>query len=261
MSPPLRNVLVNSTLCFVLAFLLTTIVHESSHFISYLWFTAKPVLYHNSVATPNQELAIHVRIISALAGPVGSLVQGLVCGWIVSRRKANTSVGDLFLLWLSLLGLVNFFGYLMMTPLSTGGDTGKVAELLNVPLVASILIAVGGFAVLIFLILKLGKHFSKFIPAEHDEKVKKQYVYHVMFYPILIGSVVDTALSFPVPAVLSVIYPATSSFAIMSSFGAILKSVGRQTQATEVEKKISIWLVVFFLCGVGINRFLTTGVG
>ena len=220
-----RNILVNSTLAFISAFVITTFIHEFGHYFSYLLFGANPTLFHNYVQTSDQPLSIQSRVISALAGPFFSLVQGVVFGTIVSKGKKNTA-GYLVFLWLSLLGYMNFFGYLVMTPFSTAGDTGKVAEILNIAWPIQIIIAVGGFAILIWLIMKTGKNFSNFISPEFDLKLRVKYVYRIMFFPIMIGSVVNALLAFPVVAVISIIYPATSSYAIISGNCKFITLVG-----------------------------------
>ena len=256
----LKNILINSTLAFISAFFITTFIHEFGHFLSYLLFGANPVLYHNHVQTDDQGLSLFARVISALAGPVISLTQGIIFSIVISSGKKNKAV-NLFYLWLCLLGFVNFFGYLMMTPLSTTGDTGKVAELLQFNYSYRILIAIIGVTVLILIILKIGKNFSNFISIAPNEKLKKKYVYHIMFFPILIGSVINTLFAFPIPVVISVVYPATSSFVIMSSFGVILKSLISQPPKSEIEESVSKLLVSLFLLGIIVNRLLTMGLG
>ncbi len=260
MDKPLKNILINSTLAFVSAFVLTTFIHEFGHYISYLLFGANPTLFHNYVQTPEQPLDIHVKIISALAGPVFSLIQGIVVGIIVSKGQKNTAK-FLFFLWLSLLGYINFFGYLLMTPLSTVGDTGKVAELLNIEYSIRILIAIVGLAILIWIILKTAKYFSNFIPAGQDMKQKSKYVYRIMFFPIMIGSVINMLLAFPVVAFLSIIYPLTSSYAIMTSFSVILKSNNSHPVKSEIEGKILRSLVILTMSSIILNRLLTFGIG
>ncbi len=260
MSKSLKYVLINSTMAFVSAFIFTTFIHEFGHYISYFVFGANPILFHNHVQTPEQQISIHAKIISALAGPVSSLLQGIVLGFIVSKKRKNTA-SYLFYLWLSLLGFVNFFGYLVMTPLSTVGDTGKVAELLNIDYSVRIVTAVVGFVLLILIIFKIGKNFSTFIPAEPELKQRTKYVYHIMFFPILIGSILNTLLAFPVVAFLSVIYPATSSYVIMSSFGSILKNSNPQPTRPEFEDKIMKSFALLLLSAIILNRLLTMGVG
>lgn len=255
-----KNIFINSTLAFVCAFLITTFIHEFGHFLSYYLFGAHPVLYHNYVQTSDQQLSMGIRIISALAGPVISLLQGIVLGVVGTRRPGNKA-GDLLWLWLSLLGFVNFFGYLMLTPLSTTGDTGKVAELLQIPYLFRIFIAVAGVAILIVIVVKMGKRFANFIPGENEVVARKKYVNSILFYPILAGSAINVILAFPIPVLLSVIYPATSSFVLMSTYGVILRSRENTNTVSVIGKNISRFLVVLTVVAIIINRLLTFGLG
>lgn len=260
MDDSLRNVLINSTLAFVSAFVITTFVHESGHYLSYLFFGADPTLFHDYVQASEQNFALPGRVISALTGPVFSLIQAVIFGLVVSKNRKNTASYLLFL-WLSLLGYINFFAYLMLTPLASAGDTAKIAELLNLDISIRIIIAVVGFAVLMLMVLMTAKNFSNFIPADENVKGRAKYVYRIMFFPIMIGSVVNSLLALPVVTVLSIIYPATSSYVIMSSFGRILKAPESQTSKSEIEEKIMRPLILLTVCAILLNRLLTFGVG
>ena len=252
--------MINSTLAFICAFFITTFIHESGHFITYLIFGADPVLYHNYVQAQSDNLSTLALIITVMAGPVASLLQGIAFSiWAFMRRKKD--VMDLLILWLGLLGLVNFFGYLLLTPFSTAGDTGKAATLLQLGVPSTYFIAAAGLTVVIVLVLKIGRIFADFIPADLIGREKGKYVYAIMFYPILIGSVVNTALAFPVPTIVSILYPATSAFVIMSSFRAILRSHRSDAHRSELRERIQLPLVVLTLVCVMMNRLLTLGWG
>ena len=177
MNTSLRNTLINSSLAFTVAFFLTTIIHEFGHFLSYFISGAHPVIYHNYVSASDDDLNIHIRIISILAGPIISLLQGILFGLIVTT-SSKRSIVHLFYFWLSLLGFVNFFGYLMMTPISDVGDTGKAAEMLQIGNLWRLLIAIAGFMILIWIILRMGKYFSYFIPSGKDLAERRKYVYY-----------------------------------------------------------------------------------
>lgn len=260
MVKPMNNILINSTLAFISAFLITTFIHEFGHFLSYLLFGANPILFHNYVQTPDQASNLHARIISTLAGPLISLIQAVVFAVIGSNKKSNTA-NHLFILWLSLLGFVNFFGYLVMTPFTTTGDTGKVAELLNIDFSIRLVIAFIGFAILLWIIFKVARNFTNFIPVQNDMDLRAKYVYRLMFFPIVIGSVVNALLAFPVVTVLSIVYPATSSYVIMSSFPVILKPSNHHTTKPDFEDQIMKSMVILLLCALVLNRFLTLGIG
>lgn len=260
MKKPFRIILINSTLAFISAFIFTTIFHEIGHYIAYQLLGADPTLFHNYVQTSNDSLPANARIIAALAGPFFSLLQGVILGFILIKGRGN-SARHLFLLWLSLLGFVNFFGYLMMTPLSTMGDTGKAAELLGVALNARIAIAVLGLCALVWVIMVVAKHFGTYIPNQTDQASRVKYVYNLMFIPIMAGSVVNALLAFPIVAILSVIYPTTSPYVIMVSFSAILKFSGEYDTPPDFEHQIMRPLVILLLFAVAINRLLTLGIG
>jgi len=259
MNKSFRNILINSSLAFVSAFIITTFIHELSHYLSHLMFGADPTLFHNYVQTVDKPTSITANVVSALAGPVMSLVQGIFFAFLFLRKKNNSAI-NLLLLWISLLGYVNFFGYLVMTPFFTSGDTGKAAELLNLEYYIRFSIAIIGFVLLIWVISKTGKNFSNFISEDRDLKKRSKYVYHVMFFPIIIGSIVNSILAFPAMVLLSVIYPATSSYVIMSSFGVILKNSNSMNKS-EIEEKINSSLFLIFVCSIILNRLLTFGVG
>ncbi|MFZ0389511.1 MAG: hypothetical protein WAN36_03555 [Calditrichia bacterium] len=260
MNKHLKNTLINSTIAFVSAFIITTLIHEAGHFISYRLFGIKAVLYHNYVETAELIIALKTRVISAMAGPFISLFQGLIFAGVIIFKK-NRSPVFLLMLWLSLLGFINFFGYLMLTPLSTTGDTGKTAELLHISYYVRVLIGIFGLAAAISIVLKMGKYFSGFIPENDSENSKTGYVYCIMFFPIIIGSVLNVLLAFPVATLLSVVYPATSSFVVMSSFGAILKTPGASVPDSSVTHGTSRFLAVILLSAVILNRLLTMGFG
>ncbi len=255
-----RNVLYNSILAFLSAFQLTTLFHEFGHFISYYFFGAHPELFHNYVQIPDQQLSIQVKIISALAGPLFSLVQGIIFGIILLKRQNNGNK-ELLFLWMSLLGFVNFFGYLMLTPLSSAGDTGKVAELLGMHFFSRVLISIVGISILIIIVIKVGKYFSAFMPAGLNLSERRKFVNCIMFYPILAGGVVNTVLAFPLQVTLSAIYPATSSFVILSAYGRILKAGNLPVHNSHIEKKISVHLLILTIGLIILNRLLTCGIG
>jgi hypothetical protein len=254
-----QNVFINSMLVFVSAFIITTIIHESGHFISYYLFGAHPYMYHNYVGVAELKLSITTKIVSAMAGPVISCIQGIIFGVIVLKKPDSTPKSLLFL-WLSLLGFINFFGYLMLTPLSTVGDTGKVAELLNLSYIYRILVAVIGIITLIYLVIKIGRNFVNFIPRETGLPERRKYVNSLVLFPIIAGSAVNVLLAFPVPVILSVIYPATSSYAVMCAYGVILKTKRAPSLESIIENKISRFLIFLTLSAILLNRLLTMGV-
>ena len=258
MKTELKYVFANSVMAFVAAFLLTTLVHESGHFISYLVFNAQPVLHHNYVLADGSDLSVMAKSISAMAGPVISLLQGILFLLIVRNRQSH-SAKDFFYLWLGFLGLINFFGYLMLTPLSGVGDTGKVAQLLHIPFAIQVIISVAGLTTLIIIIFKNGKLFGDFIPRTSDLKERGKFVNAVLLFPVMIGSLINALLAFPVQVILSVIYPATSSYVVLWAYGKVLKPETQATTQSEMAGRYSLFLLGTLVVMVLINRLLIFG--
>lgn len=221
---PRRSVLaVNSTIVFVGAFAFTALLHELGHFLSYLAFGAHPVLYFNRVEADDSTITRTGVIASAMAGPVVSLAQGVLCArWV--RRRSNNRGADLFLQWLALFGFINFFGYVMLTPLSSVGDTGKVAGLLGSPMWLNVLVAVVGIAVLLVLVVRLDGRFLGFVYGQPGARDRARWINALVFFPIVIGSAINVAFAFPIATAISAIYPATSSLAVLTGFSAMMKA-------------------------------------
>ena len=126
-----RNLFIHSVLIFVSAFVSNTLIHEGAHAVVAKVAGLHPVLHHNYVSTPDKESASTlVKILIPAAGPLMSLLQGIIF-LIVLRRTDQKSLLTLFYLWLSVMGFINFVGYLMLTPVVPYGDTGRVFAQLN----------------------------------------------------------------------------------------------------------------------------------
>jgi hypothetical protein len=257
---PRRAVLaVNSTVIFVGAFAFTALLHELGHFVSYLAFGAHPVLYFNRVEADDSTITRAGVIASAVAGPVVSLVQGVLCAWWVRRRSDNRGV-DLVLQWLALFGLINFFGYVMLTPLSSVGDTGKVAGLLGSPTWLNVLVAVVGIVVLLVLVVRQDGQFLGFLFSEPGTRDRARWINALVFFPILVGSAVNVAFAFPIATAISAVYPATSSLSVLAGFAAMMKARRPELPPSPAARSVLWgWCAVTVMLIV-ISRLLVHGV-
>ncbi len=258
--PPRKLVLaVNSTVAFVGAFTLTTLLHELGHFVSYLAFGAHATLYFNQVQADDSTITLTGVVVSALAGPVVSLVQGIACArWV--RIRGSNGRSDLFVQWLALLGFINFFGYLMLTPLSSEGDTGKVAELLGFPILLSVLIAITGIALLVLIVIRQDKQFRGFLHGEPHSRERARWINALVFFPIVAGSVVNVAFAFPIPVIISAIYPATSSFTVLAGFATMQKANRPRPPESPTAASVSWGWIAVTVGLLVINRLLVRGV-
>lgn len=204
---------INSAVCYVLAFLLTTVLHEFGHAIVGSLLGSSPVLHHNYVEHLDREsLPVMHQAWIALAGPLVSLAQGLLL-LLVVRRRSGGGLFSLFLLWCMLLGFGNFLGYLMTGPFFSAGDIGKVYALLAVPMVFRICIAVVGGAALAWVAYFSTRPFLQFAERSsivEEASSRKAFNFRVIILPWLIGATLITLLYLPVVAIVSIIYPITS---------------------------------------------------
>ncbi|WP_299668159.1 hypothetical protein [uncultured Polaribacter sp.] len=211
----INKITMNSTLLYIIAFLLTTIIHEFMHAFTGWSFDSNPVLHHNYVEHFSIEhLATNQKALIALAGPVISLIQGILSSLAYLRiRGKSHKLIHLFLLWFSVLGFFNFLGYLTTGFLFHKGDIGKVYNLLNIPLWIQIFLAIIAALLLVYVAFKMTAPYLR-LSYKHawlkDGKAKMNFSFHVLFLPWLIGSLIITVLYLPVIALISIIYPIMS---------------------------------------------------
>ncbi len=207
------NLTINSTILYLMAFLITTIIHELSHAFIGMLNHSDPVLHHNYVEYLSMDhISTNQKILIALAGPIASLIQGIITG-IAFLKSKKQGLLPLFLLWLSVLGFNNFFGYLMTGPIFQKGDIGKAFLLMNAPLTVQIIVALIGAGILTFIAYRLTIPFLQFSFKKNwvtDGQARKSFSFSIIILPWIIGSTISTLLYLPVIAIISIIYPIMS---------------------------------------------------
>lgn len=209
------NIVLNSTFCYIIAFLATTFFHELAHAMLGKLFNSNPVLHHNYVVHFNyQSLETYQRVLTGLAGPVFSLIQGLFAGWFFLKSKKKT-IFEMFLLWFSILGLFNFFGYIFSAPIFITGDIGNIYSILEIPFLQQIILSVISAGGLLYIAYKMTIPFISFSYKEKWVKTgfdRKNFSLHTLIIPWVIGSIAVTILYLPIIAIISIFYPIMSGF-------------------------------------------------
>ncbi|MBE3007617.1 hypothetical protein IL992_00170 [Microbispora sp. NEAU-D428] len=174
------------SLSYATAQLVEVFLHEGSHALA-----ARAAGFHPAIGqfvelhvpSPHRELEALV----AAAGPVGSLVTGLVC-WALYRRR-GPSYSRLLLMWLAMTGVVAFLGYLVVTPLLAVGDTGVLARLYHVPAAVQFLVAAVAMAVLYLVTRPLSRMYLDSLPASVplDTPHARKAAVTRLWIPYLIG--------------------------------------------------------------------------
>ena len=161
-----RNIIINSTMLFVIATLWQQTLHELGHFVAAIVLHSEDVtLYHNSVEHDPSAISMASRLVIASAGPLISLLSGLLFHFACAGYKQR-NILFLFMLFMSSFGYINFGGYLLMSPFFKSGDTGFVFSQLGFPLWLVISLSVAGAVFLFFSMKKLSKYFVEMASAE-----------------------------------------------------------------------------------------------
>jgi len=204
---------IHSTICYVMAFMFTTIVHEFAHAFSGWLSHSDPVMYHNYVEHLTIEnLSNSQKIGTALAGPLISLIQGFLMGGWFSKTKKRGLL-QLFTIWASVLGFNNFLGYVMTGPLFSVGDIGKSYELIGTPISLQILYALLAAIGLLFVANRMSRPFLEFAYKKEwvsPENNAPKFSFKIIIIPYVIGSIIITFLYLPFINIVSLIYPIMS---------------------------------------------------
>lgn len=180
-----RLLLANSSVALVLAAITAVTLHEGGHAVAGLVRGLTPTLSANAVDY-STEPSRSTQLVTAAAGPLLSLVLGLLC--YVFGRSAGRGFLRLFGLWLALVSMQNFFGSLFIAPFARVGDTGMVMELLGAPAVAYVVMGLLGAFLTVFNARLLAGQIVRY--AQGTDQLR-----HTVLFPWLIGTAVVVALT------------------------------------------------------------------
>ena len=254
---------INAILLFIITAIIELILHEGGHFVAALSLGQQATLYHNYVSYDNETGLLNQRIFFAAAGPVVSLLTGLIC-YFSQRIKSIGAYTRLFLWYLAAAGYAGFFGYLMIAPFFTYGDTGFVLTALNVPMVIIFIIAIAGIAMLYLVMNLLAKHLVALMPdaIAGDMNERQQWIRALIVFPLLFGTPVVTLLNLPVPTFLSLLAPICTPFALLYPYGYYIKGKPGfiHSNGDSLSARTPIILFVLLIAIVALNRLLVYGI-
>lgn len=213
---------VTAGLHYTAAFLLTTLVHEMGHALVSKQLGGQPMLYNTHVENLTKHLPASTEVAIALAGPLLSLVQGVgFLGW--AWRARGTGDAALWRLYLGLFGLINFMGYLLIGPLVPYGDIGQVETIWQLPMWARVVGAVLAGYALQRVVGQTAPLFLDFGPDRLARSGRRQLMQGLIGAPWLLGSVLITALSWPLPTPISLLYPIMSNLVLRAAWGKAMR--------------------------------------
>ena len=261
----LKYVILNSTILFIVACILEMTLHEFGHYFASILVQAKGISIHQNY-TSNIDEGLPLLSISFIkgAGPLVSLVIGIVFHIICSRQKKH-NVAFLFLIYMAAFGYIGFFGYLMIAPMFTAGDTGYICAALNFPIWVTIGIAVSGGLILYILVRNLTKYFVEMGSKEILEKKPSRisFVHSILLLPVLFGIPFTTVLNLPIVALISLIAPICSPFTLLWDYGNALNknyhSVSTNGNFNRLNRG-NLVLIILLILTIIYNRILAAGI-
>lgn len=259
-----KNIVINSTLLFVIATMFQQTLHEIAHFITAIFFHSNAIsLHHNYIQHDSSLISLNARLIIASAGPLFSLVIGILF-YLICASYPKRNLGFLFCLYMSVFGCINFGGYMLVSPFFTGGDTGFVFKQLGFPVWLTIALALGGALFLFYSMKKLSKYFIEMANDEiiNDKSKRRLFIDSLVKYPLYFGVIMTAILNLPVVAVLSLIYPVFSPFTLFWVYGNLLNSPLKSAPVNKTMDNLNTYsplLIILFLLTILYNRFLVIG--
>jgi hypothetical protein len=145
-----RTELLNSAVAFATACLVMITVHEFGHVVGNMAQGNASVMYGFSVE--DHSTIVGEQVVTALAGPLLSLLTGLVILALPLSKLAP--FWRLAALWMGLLSVQEFSGYLVTGPFAHVGDIGSVLEITHAPAMVGWL----GFLIGWAITYRLGRH-------------------------------------------------------------------------------------------------------
>ncbi|HMC87278.1 MAG TPA: hypothetical protein VKI61_17255 [Chitinophagaceae bacterium] len=260
-----KYVIINSTILFIVTCILQMTLHEFGHYFAAIIVHAKNIsIHHNNVVNTDEGLPLKSILLIKGAGPLVSLLVGLVFQGVCARRKQR-NISFLFELYMAVFGYIGFFGYLMIAPVFTGGDTGYICAALHFPPWLTIAIAVSGGLILYLLVRSLMSYFVEMGSVEIlDKKASRiSFVHSIILLPVLIGIPITTMLNLPVPALISLIAPICSPFTLLWDYGNALRRNYRlksTNQHFDKLNRLNYVLIVLLILTVIYNRMLVIGI-
>lgn len=210
--------LLESTLAFLAAITATVLWHELGHGATAKLLGYAPVVYSGREDDPARTTRDSVLI--AAAGPLLSLVTGLVLLAAARRRPPGFRPGPLLLTWAGLLGVETFAGYLLTAPFFAGGDVGRVLDLLGAPLGVALAVMVLGLVGVLGVAWLAVAAFARLAPEPPARPTDlRLFLRQTAVLPWLVGTVVVVLTSLPLDNPFGPLAVGTSGLFTMVAMG------------------------------------------
>lgn len=259
-----KLIILNLVSVFVVAFGLTTFSHEFAHALTAKMVGVESVLFHSYVSYDNSTTPSIYQIYILSSGPLISLLQASSF-LILLRKRAKIDFISLLYLWMGIIGMVVFLGYIMMGPFIPYGDTGKVYAILSIPIFVSFSLTVLTLIAIIFFFRKLTPVIAKFLffmksETEFESNASFKFLFVL---PISIGTAINILISLPAPTMMSLAFPMAIPLTMIPSAIRLHKSNLSSEKYSSKESgfsKRTYWSIIAMILIIVISRILAMGV-
>lgn len=241
--PSVWGIACRPTFLFVTAYALSVSPHEAVHAITGYLLGFNSTLFQMWVnpdaagATPGQLATI------AVAGPVFSLAEGVIC-WLLYRRRYERRSSGLLFLMMAVMGIYSFLGPLAGSVF--GGDFHVAFRFLGISKAGFYAGSATGLILLPSFMFFIGKELVQWAPREYS---RIQAVACTTIAPWLIGTLITLLVYWPLPGFLAGSTFVGSVFWVFAVIGAAfgfsdLQYVERATSFTRTDLLIAIVALV-----------------
>jgi hypothetical protein len=203
---------VRPIILFGASYIILLTLHESAHALTAYAFHVPFTLFHFGADVELDHATLIEQAGIRVAGPLCSLLAGLVC-WFLYRRSRS----ELMLLYLATFGVGTFFGNLMSTAFV--GDFSNIALALHLPMTARYTVSLMGFLLIGGLHFMVGWELRRLSPVG-SRRLSAMMVMVVI--PVVAGTAIVTLSSLPMPSALIIGRLSEVSFWIFSVVGVLV---------------------------------------
>ena len=180
-------------LWYAVAYTIVIIVHEGAHAIVAGTFNLEPTLYHFWVDFDPDRATAWQRAAVGFAGPLSSLVIGVVA-WLAYRRRPAGAAAAMPLLLLAACGVSNFFGN--MTSTAFVGDFSNAARWLDLPMAVRYVLSATGAVVTATVLFFTGRELMR---CSSPQGSRLAATLDAVVMPIVIGTAIIIVINQPNP--------------------------------------------------------------
>jgi hypothetical protein len=238
-------------LLFVAGYVITYSLHELAHALTAYWLAIPSTLFHSYVSVNLTDETLVTQALVRAAGPLFSLVFGVLC-WFVHRGVRGSWL-ELPLFYLAVFGVANFLGNTVAVAFV--GDFSNMAAALRLSAEVCYALAAVGLFLLIGFAFDIGRELREWVPAEIG-------AFKGMLATVAVPAIVGTALVIliyqPMATIALRARVGEAAFWIFVAVGALVGSARPARAERVLAVRPADW--AFVLLGVLAVRVLALGI-